>query len=146
MTLPEALKRLNPRYLAGLIDGEGCIGLYKRGNHFRCIVAIEMTAMSIMEAMSIRYGVLLRKLVRITNSRRHTYRVDFTGEKALQLLEEVVGHLIDKQPQAEIAIKFLKHRIRTREFAWKTSPVSLELYDKMAKELKALKKRNYEDL
>lgn len=151
MILKEALKRLTPQYLAGLIDGEGCIAINKTKRSFRGRLVIEMTSKFALEALAVRYGILFQhvKSRKGVHNNKAAFRIELTGERALKALLEVRPHLVDKADQADIVIKFLRHRGRMQLIAGNIrAPLSQDsrnLYDTMVKELRRLKTHSYED-
>ena len=149
MKLDEALKRLTPEYLAGLIDGEGCITITAAGRNYQGRIIVEMTAQSVVEALAVRYRVLMRTPKSRTNQagiRKASYRAEVGGEKALELALEIQPHLIDKAPQLEILIKFLRHKERRKSLEIRTmSAKTLSLYAKMKQELQDLKHKYNEN-
>lgn len=143
MKLDEALKRLSPQYLAGLIDGEGCITITSSDGRYQGKIVVEMTAQSVVEALAVRYRILMRTPKPRTNQagiRKASYRAELTGEKALELALEIEPYLIDKAPQLEILIKFLRYKVRWKSLKIRSmSPETLSLYAKMKQELQDLK-------
>lgn len=104
-------------YLAGLIDGEGCIGIYKgksgSGHRMHSIrVIVSMTDEAPVGFLHSLYGGRMREQPR-PNGRSHwkdRYEVIFADGKARQLLLDILPHLLVKRRQAEIALEFLEGR------------------------------------
>lgn len=97
---------MNDDYLAGFVDGEGCVHIEKDKNYYRCRIFISNTNKNILEKIQEQYGgSLYEHKKRITN-RKTIYHLDFSGEKAQQLIKQIKDKLIIKQTQAELFCLF----------------------------------------
>ena len=100
-------------YLAGLIDGEGCIGIYarkptgtRRVEYHQLQVIVGMGDAGPIEFMAEQthsYGSL--KYHKATKT-GHIYEVRLHGQRAAAFLEQVAPFLKGKRAQAELGIAF----------------------------------------
>lgn len=138
------MKRTDLAYIAGLIDGEGCIsanhrGLTKDGLQFYNIyIQIVMTDRGPLELMEALYGGKI--YARQSSKRKYgnykmPYHWQVCGEKAYKLLMDIKPYLIAKRPQAEVAFRILKVHPRWRRY----TPMERFLQEIDAKELHDLK-------
>lgn len=129
---------MDKRYLAGLIDGEGCIGLYRHRKSYCPRLQIEMCCKKPLEAIAIHYGVLLQHIVRITNNKRDVYKVSFSGDNLYKCLTDIYPYLIGKQDEARIVLQYFDRKRRNK------GPISDEdrlYYEGLVTECKELKQR-----
>lgn len=100
------MARMTDAYAAGLIDGEGCIGIAHSNGVFSARVDVGMTskARGLLDALRREYGGMIR------NSRPGTAQWDAAecwtlhGSAAAPFLERVAPHLQLKAEQARIAL------------------------------------------
>jgi hypothetical protein len=83
-------------YIAGYIDGEGCIGYYNS----KPTIYIESCNPASMRFISSFFGGNVRERTRKSKSGRAVYRLAYTCNKALALLDEIEDFLLEKQTQA----------------------------------------------
>lgn len=107
------MSRMTPAYVAGLIDGEGCIAIYEsKGRTFYHNVTVGMTAkaLPILEQLKAKYGgnLTLHRQATERWDAAHTWSVH--GDAATPVLEEVMPHLVLKEEQARIALKVAEIR------------------------------------
>ncbi len=99
------------RYLAGLVDGEGCIAL-SRPSH-RCsmqlTLCIAMCHRPIIELLTAQYGGDFRVRER-TGNRRRQFTWLCHGERALNLVKEMLPYLIVKKEEALLVIQAIEYR------------------------------------
>ena len=95
-------------YLAGIIDGEGTIGIIKNKLSFYLIVEIGNTDKVLIDWLEDNFGgaVCLDKRSNKNPNHKDLYLWRRINKKALSLLEEVVEYLLLKKPQAKIGIEF----------------------------------------
>ena len=110
-------------WLAGIIDGEGSIGInfiVQGGGSFRFAVKIGATdpamiaeAAAIADICGIKYFLTQYQKVRATE--RMCYGIVFTGmDRVEALLRAIFPYLITKRAHAELALRALAHRRRSR--------------------------------
>ena len=101
-------------YLAGIVDGEGSILITCYHHHgrksWRIKLTISNTSKRIIDKVIDAFGGYC------TESRRKganfvLYQWDIYGKHARKALEEIKPYLIEKQAQAELAIKFHIHQV-----------------------------------
>jgi len=115
-TLPETDKA----YIAGLIDGEGCISIapkHKPG-YYDVRLTISNTSKSLIEWAVTRIGGLFyadhwdysRSNEPSSNRHPETWKLRssliFTSQKARAILHAVLPYLVIKRPQAELALSY----------------------------------------
>lgn len=110
-------------YVAGLIDGEGCIGVRRRratiANRsktptYTLNVSIEMTDEAPVRAAASCFG--LDHLVRVRRRAlvKPIFVLTIAGQRAADLLQEIEPFLIGKPEQARVALEFWAHRQTSR--------------------------------
>ena len=103
-------------YLAGLVDGEGCIhinkwrNLLKNGHQYALLVQIKMCDGRLLKELHRKYGGNLRLLKRSLENPNHSdilvWRLG--NRNAQAFLERLLPYLRLKRRQAEIGINFSK--------------------------------------
>ena len=101
-------------YAAGLIDGEGCIRIQKQSNKQTYIVVVQL-------AMSEKASVIRQALIATFGG--NSYEMEFknkkwakqwqwriSGEKACDLLSQILPFLVLKKKQAQLALKLNEMR------------------------------------
>ena len=114
-------------YLAGLFDGEGCIHILKQslkngsGFSYSVRVIFGMTHGPVIKAIAEQFGVKFCALrVRNNPQAAHwkvAYQTQLCGERAAQLLRDMMPFLIVKREEAVLAIKLQDHITRYRNSA-----------------------------
>lgn len=96
------------QYAAGLIDGEGYIGIQETGGSFQVRLKIAMSdkGRPALEEMARRYGGSMYDYERKNENYRDNCTWVMTGEKALEVIRKVKPWLLVKQEAAEIAVSF----------------------------------------
>jgi len=113
------LTEIEKAYMAGIIDGEGCISLSpayksKRGQVHRLLLTVNNTSLSLISWVAEKWQANLHLFKSNTlNSllplRKHKiYSCQINGKKAVLILKEILPYLICKKRQAEVAIEFGK--------------------------------------
>lgn len=100
-------------WLAGIIDGEGCIHIQKRGTSpsenlknysYQPRISIDMNCKEIIEKIVKITGLgKCNEQVRSINNKKH-YLWKIVGQEASLVLKEVYNYLIEKKPMAASAI------------------------------------------
>ena len=108
------MKRLSWKYMAGIIDGEGCIdmqtGRSKKTGKLYARPRLRMTLVGdhgkmMVEMMEANFGGNLEHLDRGNPNWQETHTWVLTGQVHLRaLLQNIVNHMILKQEQAKLAI------------------------------------------
>ena len=99
-------------YLAGIIDGEGTIGIIKNKVSFYLVVEIGNTDKILIDWLEDNFGgaVCLDKRSNKNSKHKDLHLWYCTNKKALSLLEEVEEYLLLKKPQAKLGIEFSRKR------------------------------------
>ncbi len=100
------------RYVAGIVDGEGCIRIslhYNRsGNEcYSLLLSVHMCCKAVLERLQelIGYGHIHHTRAKNKNW-RDSYRWELRGKRAYNLLSQVWPILVEKKEQALLAIEF----------------------------------------
>jgi len=135
-------------YAAGLIDGEGSIGIYKTkynrchyGYHYRLLIQIGMcdaiATTWMYKNFSGNYGWYDRPGV----SYQRMHRWQLNDKRASDLLVLLLPYLKTKKVQAEIAIEFQKGKRKSSDYPNNTKPLVLMEADAiLAQRISALKR------
>ena len=104
-------------YLAGLIDGEGYIGIEERGRpetrrckspSFSLALSISMTDKAGIELIAQSFGERIRKYER-EDGRKPYYVFSAHGNKRVRpILEAILPYVQVKKPQVELALAYLE--------------------------------------
>ncbi len=116
MALP--MKKTDCAYYAGIFDGEGTIGMYAIGkktlNQRRtyCLrVQVVSTDEWIIQSLKFAFGGNIFIEARKNNPRWATaYRWFLQKRRTIGFLETILPYLRLKRPQAELALKYLRHK------------------------------------
>lgn len=102
---------MNEQYAAGLIDGEGWIGITSRsrGQTYEINVKVSMSDKGIpsLKAMADLFGGDVHTDRDQTDIRRSTYRWALTGKAAAQALRQVEPYLLIKAEQCAVALELM---------------------------------------
>lgn len=99
---------MHDAYIAGFIDGEGCIGAFlTASNKLRVLLTISNTYPFVLAQMATTLGV-----GRICRLRRHNakssykpcYQLVIRHDDAIKVLRRLLPHLVVKKREAELAI------------------------------------------
>ena len=124
LTSDDGIPALSFPYLAGLLDGEGCIMLYKAKNkHLACgwawqvRVQISQSNPAFIDSLKsfLGYGSVLHNVAVNKQTKKLSSRsaIIFASRKARRFLKAVFPHLILKREEAKLcleAIFLLSHR------------------------------------
>ena len=113
------LAETDKAYLAGLIDGEGCITVVRRqppAAHIRYTYQLQLTIVSstvkLLRWIENRFG---GKIDRIDNRHNHIWRWKCSVDEAATILRLCLPYLVLKRRQAIIALYFYEYcRMRSR--------------------------------
>jgi hypothetical protein len=94
-------------YIAGIIDGEGCITILKSKKK-HCVsygyspsVFVVMTSEPVITWLAETIGSGFITTSRPRPDNRRNYRYNLTGSKAIQLVKDIYPYLVEKKAQAE---------------------------------------------
>ena len=103
------MSRLTDAYVAGLIDGEGCISIQKATTGWshspRVDVGMTSKALGLLRALEADYGGAVRKTRRATDKWEEAWAWCASGPTAITVLERCLPHLVLKEEQARLALK-----------------------------------------
>lgn len=134
------MKRLPWKYLAGLIDGEGCIDLQVTKSTIgpyvnirpRLRIAMTLPGKHVLEMAQNSYGGHLYHRKTNNSAWTDSYSWECVGYKnASMVLRNVVNHLLIKREQARFCL-WMENNIKGRH-------VSTEVRDAIRKEMKLMK-------
>lgn len=115
------MKEVEKAYIAGIIDGEGCISIQRRrGGHcfdeskrwsYQSQVYIGNTDKRMLEFIYRLCGGSIRTRQKLEGCKQ-TYTLSFTGNEAKKLLGSILPFLVVKKEQAEnvLALRNYRHR------------------------------------
>lgn len=118
--VPTTYKDIDLAYLAGIIDGEGCFFISKVpkkegdgyiSEHFRGLLKIDNTEKILLEWLDQVFSGTKSAATRATSSRkfeREVFTWVATGDRLLDLCEQVLPYLTIKKRHCENMIKFRK--------------------------------------
>lgn len=118
--VPTEYKPTDLAYLAGIIDGEGCfwIGIISKketsgyvNEHFRGVLKIDNTDRKLVDWLDTVFSGTSSARSRTTSSRKYEREVFTwvaTGDRLLDLCEQVLPYLVIKKEHCENMIKFRK--------------------------------------
>ena len=93
-------------YAAGLVDGEGTIGVYMRGKgSVRFKVAVYNTEYPMMEWLQLRFGGKIHRVGKIRAGRKQEYAWYKSDNEFQEFLSLVLPYLVTKRLRAELALK-----------------------------------------
>jgi len=108
------LRKTDLAYIAGIIDGEGCIGIYTRGKGkgmLRVTVVVHNTNEWLCQWLRFSHGGSVHQDRRFAErNHKPCWKWSISGKLALVFLQLIFPYLRLKRLQAEIAIKFLEDR------------------------------------
>jgi hypothetical protein len=115
--------KLSPEYVAGFLDGEGCIRISprkvgaKRQTYFQLFVCIVNTNLVVLDRIREQYGGFIKQAKRSGN-RKPCWEYIAHSRIAYNLLTSVGPHLIVKREQYELGMAFwaFMHQPRLTRF------------------------------
>jgi len=111
------MTRENLAYAAGIVDGEGCIGIFRRVNRqaFRTHITVAMCELAVPEFLFQIFGGSLSKHERLFRpNAREQYVWLVAAQKAAECARAILPYLRIKQAQAEnlIELQEINQKIR----------------------------------
>ncbi len=138
------MSKLSPKYVAGFIDGEGCIRIdkykpAKRSTHYKLQVIVVNTNLEILLLLKEDFSGYIHKH---THKGHVAYYWSLYGEAATTFIKKVKPYLVIKRTQAELALEFqAKKTVGKPAPNRKLSKEELELRDAFYQRMKELNAR-----
>ena len=110
------MKKTDLAYIAGLIDGEGCISIVKKkdlihgSSNYDLRVSVNMTSEYLIQYLHFAFGGFWRERKKIEERHKQQWMWAVSGPKASEFLLTILPYLIIKKPQAELALRFQSTR------------------------------------
>lgn len=99
-------------YISGLTDGEGCCSIQKMRKALKNGKTYENYALNLRIAMKNKQTIHFLKNTtskgRIYKDKRGLYIWYLYGEEAAEVIEKIIENSIEKKPQLEKALEFIK--------------------------------------
>jgi hypothetical protein len=150
--VPTIYKDTDLAYMAGIVDGEGCfyMGIIpkKKGDgyvseHYRGLLKIDNTDYVLIDWLNQTFSGTNSAATRTTSTQRFTREVFSwiaTGDRLLDLCEQILPYLTIKKKQCEIMIRFRK-TYTERLGSNKVSKENLEVRQTCFEEIRKLNSR-----
>ena len=135
-------------YLAGFVDGEGCIGLRKDSstkNVYRGKLHITNTNLMVLTYIKDKIGfgsLYINRKKGSYGNNKTTYVWEVCNRQCLKVLEKIKPYLLVKKEQAGLIIKFQKSVYRTNK---KPNQKKVIIRNRIFNELKILNMRGIEN-
>lgn len=114
------MKKTDLAYFAGIIDGEGCITLAKNtktsahsGNTYYVVVTVSNTNEWLCQQLKFAFGGCFSTNLEDHIKWKPQHHWSISCNKAKLFLEAILPYLKLKKPQAELALIFISHKVRT---------------------------------
>jgi hypothetical protein len=133
----------NPAWAAGMLDGDGCISIFKqrytsRTATYRLVVQITENCLKTLEHFRECVGDIgpIHEVTRRISHNKQVYALIYSGPKAVRGLQRLAPHLVRKRAKAEVALSFIDKGRVGRRFGARGVPVEIERirishYDKL---------------
>lgn len=137
---------LSRDYVAGLIDGEGCILVNRNkrtyGTYYYMDVSVANTFFPVLESLRDQFGGSIYPLVTTGTSRQQCYKWETHGSQTLPVLWYIDGHCVIKAEQARLGLEMAVHcdEHRYQGHANPMPPQVAELRHSYYQRIKALKR------
>ena len=99
---------MNLQYAAGLIDGEGYIGIQRAGGSYQVRLKVSMSdkGRAALDSLAATLGGKVNPDREATEVRRESFTWALTGERACALISDLRPYLLVKGPAADVALEF----------------------------------------
>jgi len=117
--LVEYLPRLTPEWVAGFIDGEGCICAVKRKrSSFGVELSIAQKEPSILFLLSMKFpDSSAPSVFHNSISGAKCWQLHWSGSNCLEILRYVENHVVLKKKQVELGLRLARFHLRRPEFS-----------------------------
>jgi len=96
-------------YLAGIVDGEGYVGIgTTNGEYFSPVVTISNSSRELLEYLQLFAGGRIYHNAKATSRMKSSYHLTWGGAAAVEFCSLLLPYLFLKKPQAEIVAAFSK--------------------------------------
>uniref|UniRef100_A0A6M3L512 Putative HNH homing endonuclease n=1 Tax=viral metagenome TaxID=1070528 RepID=A0A6M3L512_9ZZZZ len=136
-------------YAAGIIDGEGNIGVYSNRNKaatfglvYRMLVQVGMCEIGSVLFLKEIFGGSLTMQKPTSSSRRQRFHWCISTQQACIFLEAILPYLKIKQPQALLAMEFQERKKPRGGVPYKLTIQEFSIQKNYSDKLKALKKED----
>jgi hypothetical protein len=93
-------------YMAGIVDGEGHIGVHRNGRHIASAFAVSNTDPRMMKWIQDRFGGTCCKAKRDWRGNKDLYHWRCYGDLAERVIRAIYPYLVIKREQADIYFAF----------------------------------------
>jgi len=132
------------QYFAGLFDGEGSVGVYRkhRGKYIRhdLHISLKMTDIAPIRLLKSHFGGSI-SVPKVSGNRKPCYVWQVSAEKAASFLEKIYRFLIVKQGGAVLGIQFYRNLVSDSNKLKTLSTEMMEARDTIANEFKKINRR-----
>lgn len=126
-------------YLAGFVDGEGCISVTKPSpnhkNHGTIRLQLSNTNYDVLSAIQREYGGHLKVSKRQSTKHKAAWQLVWYAKEAIPLLQKLQPHLMVKQKQAILVLNeyapLLFNRPRKRKLSEENLAKRTRVYEQM---------------
>lgn len=136
---------MSPQYLAGLVDGEGYLGLipcYKKGSAnvtYQCVLKLCLAGMNAEKVITMigdNYQGHIYKRNKNTKTGKEVYTVEIKSRPRMKvLLDDIAPYMIVKKEQAELMMEYIAlPMLHPKHFSF-----SQELFDRRLEIVRSLK-------
>jgi len=111
MTKSEHLTKVEAAYIAGFVDGEGCIRIQNKNktSHY-LVLSINQKDRRVLEWLAPKIGAV--SIGCYSNEYGPVYTVAISGKKVVTLLEQIIDYMIVKKRQARVALRWKKYQYK----------------------------------
>jgi hypothetical protein len=94
-------------YCAGIIDGEGWVGIGKSGKSYSAMLSVEMTDLAPINIFANTFNSIVKIESRRTKRGKIVYRCRLQRQKAREASKDMLPYLKEKYQQAELIIRYV---------------------------------------
>ena len=95
-------------YMAGIIDGEGCIAINGSERKQQLVITVANSSELLIQWITLHFGGHVGIDYRENEKHRNSYWWRLYGHATEPFLKSILPYLIIKKPQAELVLEFLK--------------------------------------
>lgn len=97
---------LSLQYIAGLIDGDGCIHLDNSNDKLYVAIQVSMTCKEIIDLLYVQFGGGFCEIQPKKDNSKVAYQWKVRSDAAIHLLVDIFPYLVVKKEQAKLAMQF----------------------------------------